>query len=308
MTGRDDWRRVSKRYPCPICDKADWCAVSVDGSVALCKRIESPKLIGEAGWLHRLQDGERTAGRSIGRLRFALPSSDGANLDGLNAKYRASVTLSKLERLSHELGVSVESLQRLGVGWCGWGWTFPMTEASGKLRGIRVRKRNGIKLAVTGSRDGLFIPDPRDDLDMLGALDTSSGGVPPLLICEGPTDTAAMLDLGFDAVGRPSCRGGSALLVDLVRRRRPSEVVIVSDGDGPGSRGAETLASVLVVHAPAVRVVRPPIGIKDARAWKRAGATTDLVVERINAAEARQLNIRISQRKVQHGCSARTRH
>lgn len=296
MTGRDDWRRVSKRYPCPICHKPDWCAVSVDGAVALCKRIESPNLIGEAGWLHRLQDGERTAGRSIGRLRFAIPSSDGANLDRLNAKYRASVALSELERLSHELGVSVESLQRLGVGWCGWGWTFPMTDISRSLRGIRVRKRNGIKLAVTGSRDGLFIPDPQDDLDTLDALDTSPGGVPPLLICEGPTDTAALLDLGFDVVGRPSCRGGSALLVDLVRRRRPDEVVIVADGDGAGRQGAESLASVLVVHVPAVRVIRPPRGIKDARAWKRAGATYDDVVESINTAKVLQLNIRVSKR------------
>ena len=301
MTGHDDWSRVSKRHPCPICDKPDWCAVSVDGSVALCQRIASPKLIGEAGWLHRVQDGERTAGRSIGRLRFAIPSSDGANLDGLNAKYRASVTLSELERLSNELGVSVESLQRLGVGWCGWGWTFPMTDANGILRGIRVRKRNGIKLAVTGSRDGLFIPDPQDDLDTLDALDTSSGGVPSLLICEGPTDTAALLDLGFDAVGRPSCRGGSALLVDLVRRRRPDEIVIVADGDGPGRRGAESLASVLVVHTQAVRVIRPPRGIKDARAWKRAGATYGEVVDCINDAKALQLNIRVSKRQVQHG-------
>ncbi len=301
MTERDDWRRVSKRYPCPICDKPDWCAVSADGSVALCQRVESPKLIGEAGWLHRLRDGERTAGRSIGRLRFRSPSSDGANLDGLNAKHRASVTFSELERLSHELGVSVESLQRLGIGWCGWGWTFPMTDAGGNLRGIRVRKCNGVKLAVTGSRDGLFIPDPQDDLDTLDALDTSSGGASPLLICEGPTDTAAMLDLGLDAVGRPSCRGGSALLVDLMRCRRPDEVVIVSDGDGAGRQGAESLASVLVLHTPAVRVIRPPHGITDARAWKRAGATFDDVVKSINDAEILQLNIRVSKRQVPHG-------
>lgn len=301
MTGRDDWRRVSKRSPCPICEKPDWCTVSVDGSVALCQRVESPKLVGEAGWLHRLLDGERAAGRSIGRMRFAIPSSDGANLDGLNADSKASVTLSELQRLSHELGVSVESLKRLGVGWCGWGWTFPMTDANGDLRGIRVRKRNGIKLAVTGSRDGLFIPDPPDDLDTLDALDTSPGGVPPLLICEGPTDTAAMLDLGFDAVGRPSCRGGIHLLVDLTRRRQPAEVVVLSDGDGPGRQGAESLASVMVLHTPAVRVIRPPHGIKDARAWKRAGATYDDVVKSINDAKALQLNIRVSKRQVQHG-------
>ena len=126
-------------------------------------------------------------------------------------------------------------------------------------------------------------------------------GVPPLLICEGPTDTAAMLDLGFDAAGRPSCRGGIHLLVDLTRRRQPAEIVVVSDGDGPGRQGAESLASVLVLHTPAVRVIRPPHGITAARAWKRAGATYDDVVKSINDAEILQLNIRVSKRQVPHG-------
>lgn len=177
-----------------------------------------------------------------------------------------------------------------------------MTDIKGNLRGIRVRKRNGIKLSITGSRDGLFIPDPQEELDTLDTLDASLGGVPPLLICEGPTDTAAMLDLGFDVVGRPSCRGGKALLVDLVQSRQPEEVVIVADEDGPGRKGAESLAAVLVVYAQAIRVIQPPEGIKDARAWKFVGASYSDVLESINATKAHQLRVRFRNRKVQHGC------
>jgi hypothetical protein len=56
------------------------------------------------------------------------------------------------------------------------------------------------------------------------------------------------------------------LLVALVRRRLPPEVVVVADDDEAGRRGADNLASVLVAYAPAVRVIAPPEGVKDARA------------------------------------------
>ena len=62
-----------------------------------------------------------------------------------------------------------------------------------------------------------------------------------MLICEGPTDTAALLDMGFaNVVGRPSCTGGIKLLVELVCQRRSEEVVVVADGDEPGQGGPAT--------------------------------------------------------------------
>jgi hypothetical protein len=54
-----DWQRVSKRRPCPVCGKPDWCMyVGSDDSptAAICARIESPKRCGEGGWLHVLRD------------------------------------------------------------------------------------------------------------------------------------------------------------------------------------------------------------------------------------------------------------
>jgi hypothetical protein len=112
-----------------------------------------------------------------------------------------------------------------------------------------------------------------------------------LLIAEGPTDTAALLDMGFEAVGRPSCSGGVGLLVDLVRSRRVKDVVIVADVDphGAGQRGAESLAIALVPYCPSIRVIEPPGGIKDVRDWKNAGAGHDDIMAVVDATPVRQL-------------------
>lgn len=40
------WRPVTKREPCPVCDRPDWCAVSSDGRVARCMRVvDGPDVI-----------------------------------------------------------------------------------------------------------------------------------------------------------------------------------------------------------------------------------------------------------------------
>ena len=107
------------------------------------------------------------------------------------------------------LGVSVESLRRLGVGWSAKhrAWAFPMSNAAGDVLGIRLRLPGGKKLSVKGGKEGLVH-------SRRGPLRLPSGRL-LLLIAEGPTDTAALLDLGFSAVGRPSCTGGVKLLVEL---------------------------------------------------------------------------------------------
>ncbi len=150
-------------------------------------------------------------------------------------------------------------------------WAFPMRDARGRALGVRLRLPSGRKLSIKGSKEGLFLPD-----------DLHAGG--RLLIAEGPTDTAALLDLGFDAVGRPSCTGGTKHIVALAKRLKPVEIAIVADGDGPGQRGADRLAVALLAYVPIVRVVIPPPGVKDARDWKRAGATAADVHLAIGAA------------------------
>jgi hypothetical protein len=209
------------------------------------------------------------------------------DFDKLAAECRAAIHPAALARLAGDLGLSVLSLTRLGVGWSVQrrAWTFPMRSAGGAVLGIRLRCPGGCRLAIRGGHEGLFVPD---SLDLAGGR---------LLIAEGPTDTAALLDLGFSAVGRPSCTGGVRLLVELVQRLAVPDVVIVADGDAPGQRGAESLAAVLVAYCPAVRVIGPPAGIKDARQWRQRGATASEVQEVIDAAPVRRLAINATIRK-----------
>jgi 5S rRNA maturation endonuclease (ribonuclease M5) len=213
------------------------------------------------------------------------------------------MTPGMIEFLAAALGVTATSLTRLGIGWAfdaayrrgpkspvfdagdlmrisaaNAAYSFPMTDASGNVLGIRIRSSTGEKWSVTGGHEGLFIPH-----------DLPRGG--ELLITEGPTDCAALLDLGFAATGRPSCTGGVKLLVELARRRKPSTVTIVADGDEPGQRGANALATVLAVYVRRLRIITPPIEVKDARTWKQAGATVADVRAAIDAAPIRQLNI-----------------
>ena len=56
MSNSNLWLRVSRSRRCPVCDHADWCLVSRDGTAAICPRVESSKRIGDSGYLHRLKD------------------------------------------------------------------------------------------------------------------------------------------------------------------------------------------------------------------------------------------------------------
>jgi hypothetical protein len=264
--------------------------LAADGSAVICARIESSKRCGEAGWLHRLREDpwwpeRRMVRRIVGTIK---PTAARADMQQLAARFRAALDAGPLQCLALSLGLSVGSLHRLSIGWSSnhGAWSFPMTDANGNVLGIRLRHPNGCKFSVTGSKEGLFLP--------AGTGANSS----PLLICEGPTDAAALLDMGFpQVVGRPSCTGGIKLLVELVRKWQPPEVVVVSDGDEPGQRGANNLASVLVAYVPAVRIVAPPIDLKDVRDWLRAGGTWRDVHQAISATPVRKLTIQAATEK-----------
>jgi hypothetical protein len=257
-------RRVQRGHPCPICGRCDWCGIG-DG-IAICMRQASDRPTRNGGWIHRL-DGRRI---ELPPVRPIAPMRH--DLAILAEDYRTAVNPARLRWLARELGVSVESLERLGIGWAydSGAWSFPMRDAGGRIVGIRLRLPNGRKFAVTGGREGLFVPIGLPDQLYL------------LLICEGPTDTAAILDLGFVVVGRPSCCGGTSHLIKLIDRLRPGQVCIVADADEPGQRGARSLASTLATHQRPVRIVTPPAGVKDARAWKQSGLSRDHLLRLID--------------------------
>lgn len=274
------WLRVNRNRRCPICAHTDWCLISADGTAAICPRTPSDRQAGNAGWLHRL-DGTIT--RIIANGTDTLPSPRRLSAEGLSQlarRFQRDLPATRLHILSRSLGVTEESLRRLGVGWS-WDYTafaFPMSGADGRVRGIRLRTLSGRKFCIPGSTIGLFIPR-----DLRLAND--------LLICEGESDTAAMLDLGFSVVSRPGCSHGTALLVELIKLNKPGIVTIMADAGEPGQRGAAALASVLAMYAPIVKVISPPPGISDAREWKLRGATRQDILTAINAAQPVKLRI-----------------
>ena len=284
--------RVSERQRCPVCGKPDWCLAAEDGSVAICARIEegSVKRCGDAGWLHILRKDKCRPQRRRLYTQGISTSGNKAKTKGFEEfvrQYQGQLTAERLEELSTSLEVTAQSLRQLRIGFDGQAYTFPMSDAQNRIIGIRRRFPNGRKISLTGSKTGLFIPT---------ALEMTK----PLVICEGPTDTAAALDLGFNVIGRPSCNTGTELISQFVQGRR---VVIVGDNDTPGHNGAEHLASKLVLKSPIVQIVYPPKGIKDLRRWKAYGLTSGQFQAAINASGvvSTKVSTKIVIRKACHG-------
>ena len=255
-----EWHRVNRKHPCSVCGKADWCGVSPDGVLACCMRVKSGRPARNGGWLHRIADVPlQPAPRA--RVRQPPRAAQVRDWASILARWAKDTTSSDIAQLGRTLGVTAASLARLGACCTERhrAWAFPMRDAACATIGIRLRARTGRKWAVRGSRNGLFWPH-------------ALSGTGPLLVCEGPTDVAALLDLGYDAIGRPSCAGAVEMTVDAIGGMGHHDVVVIADADGPGVDGAERLARALTEAGHHLKVIQPRKG-KDARAWLQAGAT-----------------------------------
>ena len=214
---KTNWIRVRRDTRCPICGRADWCLISPDEDACICARIESDKRCGDAGWLHRISE------RVYLPSQLIAPAKPDCNIDWTKRDQGFHENMNGLawQKLSTDLGICIATLQQMGWGWsavhqC---WTVPMRNGAGEIIGIRTRHLDGSKRAVPGSKSGLFfVPE-----SIRGST---------LIICEGPTDSAALIELGFDGVvGRPSCRGGTAHLLDLIRRTAIPSAIVIPDND-----------------------------------------------------------------------------
>jgi len=201
----------------------------------------------------------------------------GRSFAELAGQYQAAAG-GKLEAHARRLGVTVDALRDLG---CGIDikdeLVFPMKDAEGRIVGLRVRIASiraiidGKPLryrTAEGGHNGLFIPD-----------NTGNPGTGTLFICEGCTDTAAMLSLGLAAIGRPSAGDGDRLVADYCRRNGIAEAVIVGDNDEPGRIGAERLVESLAKAVPDVRVIYPVKSHKDIREELLSGKLTAKILQ-----------------------------
>jgi hypothetical protein len=267
----DDWRRVNRDKPCPICGKHDYCMVSKDGRVAWCGRSAGDprafKSTSSGGWFKLDQPIDPPKAKATEHVVEPIT-------DPTFWRDYARVCYDSLRRYpeardvhARDLGVHPEFLDVMRVGWCGEfsAYSWPMRDTEHTLCGIRLRTRDGQKFAVPGSRNGLFIPMKRAD------------NVSTLWICEGPTDTIAMLIRVGWVIGRPSATVGDAMIERYVKRHRPKDIVICADNDdgGVGFSGACVTRQRLAKHVDKVVIIKPPSG-RDARDWIICdGATED---------------------------------
>ena len=283
-----DWRNVSKRDPCPICQKPDWCGVSADGVVCHCMRVPSANVCPSGGWFHFLV--ERPKRPAMPRRMPKAPVRPKMfNAEAAMASFRAEFEapadgkdiFDSLIEVGQDLNLRPADIDRLLVGRSAFhgAWAFPMLDGAGKCVGIRLRRYGSSdKWSVGGSRDGLFY-DPE-----LAPREAVYNGVKgrELVVVEGATDCVAGYALGLPCVGRSSCSTGADMLWELCDRLRVQRVTIVSDNDAykfrpdgtpwrPGQEGAHTLAQRL---GRTYRIVIPPK--KDLREWLAAGLTAEM--------------------------------
>lgn len=161
-------------------------------------------------------------------------------------------------------GIRPETWLRLAREGAGH-WKIHERDEMGEVIGTAYRNADGSKHFERGGRRGLILEWP---------LDTYAGSSPadPVFVCEGASDTAAMLQLGLDAVGVPMAGQCGDMLAALLKGRH---AVIVTDDDEAGERGAEKIAQQLVIACESVRIITPPEEGKDAREALQNGATAD---------------------------------
>jgi putative DNA primase/helicase len=100
----------------------------------------------------------------------------------------------------------------------------------------------------------------------------------PLVIVEGSSDVLAAMSMGFVAVGRPNCGACAGLLSKMPLAGR--EVWIIGENDaGAGIKGMEETFAVVSKLTSNVKMLLPPEGIKDLRAWLQAGLTCEDLIE-----------------------------
>ena len=233
------------------------------------------------GWLHRVGD---DSGRPPVPVRAPRRGCEGALFDAgaYHAGLREKGDWRDVDGLALSLGLCPYALATLQPAWDHWhdAWAFPMRDGAGKVVGLRLRADGGRKWAVKGSRDGLF-------------FDPAVGRVPEVMFCEGPTDTAAAISLGFVAVGRPSCSGGVDQTRAFCFRHGVQKVIVMADQDVPhrrpdgsawypGREGAQRLVAALGLP---FKMVMPPA--KDLREWVIEGATPAAAAAVVNNAVGR---------------------
>ena len=202
--------------------------------------------------------------------------------------FRSNITSGLIETLSTQLGVTAKALRQLEVGFlCGGcvddknriaqhAFTFPEIDEHGEVIGILRRFWNGKKFMIEGSQRGLYYCNKGF------YLKTDA----PYLVVEGASDTAAGLSLGFQTIGKPSAVGGIERISELIKGHS-IDIVVVGENDPAGISGMQKTHAYLSQYAKSCRMILPPEGTKDLRAWLSAGLTHDKLMDVITRSDSK---------------------
>jgi hypothetical protein len=218
-------------------------------------RVQSDKPAKSGGWMH--WQGQLSPGPPLSSMpRYSPPT---INATKLMREWTAATPVTALAEFAASLGVSTPSLVAVGAAWAPphSAWAFPMCDGYGNVVGIRLRNDRG-KFAVRGSRQGIFLAN-------VPAQKT-------VFVCEGPTDTAAAVELGLFAAGRPNCCCGGAEIKVFAHRHDVHRAVVISDNDKPGLDGARKVGGELDLP---FAIYVPPA--KDLREFLRLGGTRAMI-------------------------------
>jgi len=240
--------RVSKEYPCPVCNKPDWCLVNNEGDMAICQRIISDKELGDAGYIHKLE----VKSKRIPFVKIIKQGKYKIEWEALNDFYQ----LQK-GRASSYLDLV------FGQGKDDGYFTYPMRNEKLEITGIQKINKDKTKFMERGSKIGLFIP-----MEVGKFVDNKE-----VLICEGLSDTIAAIGMGLQAIGRASCKTGGVMIVSFMKKRKATHPIIIADNDRPGCIGAEKLQMSLLNEGIKCMMITPPDPIKDLREWRKKGLT-----------------------------------
>lgn len=263
MAVGNKWLRVNRQNRCPICDHFDWCVYSPELKLAICMRItsERPAKSESGGYLHPLNGEHRP--KYVKREETPKVEIDATKL---MAEFAQDTVASHLESFSESLGVSSAAIRSIGCQRAKRysSWAFPMFDAAGEIIGIRLRRDDGTKFAVTGSRQGLFMSDKSPSKTAY--------------IVEGASDLSALISMGLWGIGRPSCLGCISTITATLSRLNVRRVVIIADNDDPGINGSAALVKELDI--PSVVFIPPA---KDLRQAFSFGLTVPVLESLVNS-------------------------
>jgi hypothetical protein len=222
---------------------------------------------GSVGYLHRM-DGSTILPPEPPRPREDFTQPDWTAMLG---RWRTSLGSGIPDRYTSKLGLPATAFAPLEAQRAPWTHTvaFPMRDGSNGIVGVRLRNEEGRKWAVSGSKQGLFIPQTQPE--------------PLAYLVEGPTNTAAGLSIGAFTIGRPNNVGGVYDINATIKRLNIRKAVIVADTDkdkyrpdgsdyNPGADGAIALSEHLGI--PNCTLLLP---VKDMRDFVANGGTGSML-------------------------------